>query len=239
LGGITDIDKRILRHNSAFKDDPIRVLRLMRFKAKLKDFDVAPETQIMLNELLSNLDLFLDIPKERLVAEIIKGFNSVFFNRYINELNTYSVLENMCGIKILFKIIETELSLSIDEKIAISLSNNSFLDLEILFEKIKFPRHISSFSLNLKSLITLDLESSQQVILDALELIRWNDSDGDFDSYVRCLKTLDLAAKGLLLVRGREILKGLDLREIASEPSNKSVALKIFAAKYQALAKLL
>lgn len=45
-GGQTDVEKRVLRHVSdAFKDDPIRVLRLARFAASLHEFGFNPVSE--------------------------------------------------------------------------------------------------------------------------------------------------------------------------------------------------
>lgn len=44
-GGRRDLDERILRHVSpAFREDPVRILRLARFAARLPEFDIAGET---------------------------------------------------------------------------------------------------------------------------------------------------------------------------------------------------
>ena len=54
-GGLTDIRTKTLRHVSeAFKEDPVRILRIARFKAKLPEFSIATETQQLLNEMVAN-----------------------------------------------------------------------------------------------------------------------------------------------------------------------------------------
>ena len=56
-GGATDLHNRLLRHVSdAFADDPIRVLRVARFKAKFAafGFEVAPETQDLMRSLVDS-----------------------------------------------------------------------------------------------------------------------------------------------------------------------------------------
>ena len=43
--GQRDLQQKVLRHvTDAFREDPVRILRLARFAAKLPDFSVAPET---------------------------------------------------------------------------------------------------------------------------------------------------------------------------------------------------
>jgi tRNA nucleotidyltransferase/poly(A) polymerase len=238
LGGISDIEAKVLRHNPYFKDDPVRLLRLMRFKAKFNDFKVAPETEVMVNELLFNTKLFLNIPKERVVGEFLRGFESNFSNRFIKELNHYPILEKVSGIKVIFSNIDTEVDLLLEEKIAISLLSNSLLTLKSFFDNLLYPKIISSFSLNLKSILTLKIETNRHELLEALELLRWNDNDGSFNSIIKCINAIGFETKGALLCRGREVLRSLDFKEIASRSSGESIAITITAAKFQALTKI-
>ncbi|MGC9403110.1 multifunctional CCA addition/repair protein [Vibrio genomosp. F10 str. 9ZC157] len=65
-GGQKDLDQRILRHVSdAFTEDPLRVLRVARFAAKLKhlDFSIAPETMALMKTISASGEL------EQLTAE--------------------------------------------------------------------------------------------------------------------------------------------------------------------------
>ncbi|MEO7400323.1 MAG: multifunctional CCA tRNA nucleotidyl transferase/2'3'-cyclic phosphodiesterase/2'nucleotidase/phosphatase, partial [Polaromonas sp.] len=48
-GGQRDLQHKILRHvTEAFREDPVRILRLARFAARFPDFSVAPETLAMM-----------------------------------------------------------------------------------------------------------------------------------------------------------------------------------------------
>ena len=52
-GGRHDITHKVLRHvTPAFREDPVRILRLARFAARFTDFTVAPETQALLREMV-------------------------------------------------------------------------------------------------------------------------------------------------------------------------------------------
>ena len=45
FGGQKDIQAKVFRHvSNAFREDPVRILRLARFAARYTDFTVAPET---------------------------------------------------------------------------------------------------------------------------------------------------------------------------------------------------
>ena len=52
-GGQRDLSARILRHvGPAFAEDPVRILRLARFAARFPQFSVAPETQVLMRQMV-------------------------------------------------------------------------------------------------------------------------------------------------------------------------------------------
>jgi tRNA nucleotidyltransferase (CCA-adding enzyme) len=53
FGGKTDLQNKVLRHTSnAFEEDPVRVLRLARFRARLgSEWTVAPETVALVSQM--------------------------------------------------------------------------------------------------------------------------------------------------------------------------------------------
>jgi tRNA nucleotidyltransferase (CCA-adding enzyme) len=60
FNGQKDLSNRVLRHvSAAFVEDPLRVLRVSRFKAKLHDlnFEIAPETIRLLEEIVESGEL--------------------------------------------------------------------------------------------------------------------------------------------------------------------------------------
>ena len=74
FNGINDISKKILRHVSdAFKEDPLRILRLARFKAKLPDFKIAEETLALLKTMINEGELKY-LSYDRIIIEIKKVF---------------------------------------------------------------------------------------------------------------------------------------------------------------------
>lgn len=75
LGGEQDLRKRLLRHTPAFRDDPVRVLRLARFAARYHrlGFRLAPETLALTRRMVRQGELDRMVP-ERVYAEIAKAF---------------------------------------------------------------------------------------------------------------------------------------------------------------------
>ncbi len=73
FGGQADIEKRILRHvTAAFSEDPVRILRAARFLARFTDFTVAPETMVLMREMVAAGEVDALVP-ERVWHEIAKG----------------------------------------------------------------------------------------------------------------------------------------------------------------------
>ena len=72
-GGLEDLRNRVLRHVSlAFKEDPVRILRLSRFAARFPDFSIADATGDLLEEMVIGGEADALVP-ERVWAEISRG----------------------------------------------------------------------------------------------------------------------------------------------------------------------
>ena len=83
-GGFEDLKKGVLRHvSAAFEEDPLRVLRVSRFRAKLPWFRIAEETKAMLRRMVESGEVDALVP-ERVTAEIRKALKeanpSIFFD---------------------------------------------------------------------------------------------------------------------------------------------------------------
>jgi len=91
LDGQGDLQKRILRHTPAFRDDPIRVLRLARFASRYHQFDfrIAPETRELARKMARAGELENLVP-ERVFAEIAKAMSddsAVVFVETLRDLH--------------------------------------------------------------------------------------------------------------------------------------------------------
>ena len=72
-GGERDLRDRVLRHvSAAFAEDPVRVLRVARFAARFKDFNVAPETMTLMRAMAANGEVD-SLVAERVWQEFAKG----------------------------------------------------------------------------------------------------------------------------------------------------------------------
>jgi tRNA nucleotidyltransferase (CCA-adding enzyme) len=76
-GGVADLKARVFRHASpAFREDPVRILRVARLAARFPDFTVAPETQSLMQEMV-DCDEVDHLVAERVWQELAKGLMEV------------------------------------------------------------------------------------------------------------------------------------------------------------------
>ncbi|AVC43636.1 tRNA CCA-pyrophosphorylase [Francisella tularensis subsp. novicida] len=95
FNGQADLQNRILRHTSiAFIEDPLRVVRLARFKAQLSNFNfsIAEETLALIKELVKTGELN-HLTRERLHIEFVKALNNpkIFFTT-LKELEALKII---------------------------------------------------------------------------------------------------------------------------------------------------
>lgn len=89
FNGKKDLENKILRHTTeAFKEDPLRILRICRFAARYVDFEIHEDTKDLMREMIKNGEID-HLTKERVWKELEKVLveekPSRFFN-YMNEV---------------------------------------------------------------------------------------------------------------------------------------------------------
>lgn len=94
--GLQDMENKIMRTPlepyQTFRDDPLRVLRLIRFASRL-DFEIDPTAQLAMKDPQIHQALKSKISRERVRAEIIKALEGPGPAKallYIHELNLFS-----------------------------------------------------------------------------------------------------------------------------------------------------
>jgi len=91
FNGKRDIEDKILRHVSpAFVEDPLRVLRVARFAARL-GFRIAPETMALMNEISESGELETLVP-ERVWNELEQAMGETYPSRFILVLRACHAL---------------------------------------------------------------------------------------------------------------------------------------------------
>ncbi|HSN80477.1 MAG TPA: multifunctional CCA addition/repair protein, partial [Rhodoferax sp.] len=72
-GGLQDLSARVFRHVSpAFREDPVRILRVARLAARFADFTVAPETLQLMREMVATGEVD-HLVAERVWQELARG----------------------------------------------------------------------------------------------------------------------------------------------------------------------
>ncbi len=71
--GQRDLHRKIFRHvTDAFREDPVRILRVARFAARFTDFHVAPETMALMQDMVRQGEVDALVP-ERVWRELARG----------------------------------------------------------------------------------------------------------------------------------------------------------------------
>lgn len=97
-GGCLDLQKKILRHVSpAFKEDPVRILRVARFMARFSKlgFKVAPETLQLMREMVKNGEVHA-LVAERIWRECLSALKEPNPEVFINTLRVCGALAVVC-----------------------------------------------------------------------------------------------------------------------------------------------
>ena len=91
--GLQDLDKKILRHvTPAFREDPVRILRVARFAARFPDFQVAPETMQLMQDMVQAGEVEHLVP-ERVWQELAKGLMTAKPSRMFEVLKECGALK--------------------------------------------------------------------------------------------------------------------------------------------------
>ena len=96
-GGRDDLENRVLRHVSpAFREDPLRVLRVARFAARFKHlgFGIAPETMHFMREMVGRGEL-AELTRERVWREIEAALGSQSPEEF------FRVLRECCALQVI------------------------------------------------------------------------------------------------------------------------------------------
>ncbi|MDH0363078.1 multifunctional CCA addition/repair protein [Comamonas aquatica] len=90
--GQADLQARVLRHvTEAFREDPVRILRVARFAARFTDFTVAPETLQLMREMVDAGEADHLVP-ERVWQEISRGLMEAQPSRMFEVLRACGAL---------------------------------------------------------------------------------------------------------------------------------------------------
>jgi tRNA nucleotidyltransferase (CCA-adding enzyme) len=93
--GERDIAAKVLRHvTEAFREDPVRILRLARFAARFPDFTVASETMMLMREMVAEGEVDA-LVSERVWQELSRGLMGAQPSRMLQVLRECGALQRL------------------------------------------------------------------------------------------------------------------------------------------------
>ncbi len=94
-GGRRDLADKVLRHvTDAFREDPVRILRTARFAARFADFSVAPETMVLMREMVDAGEVDA-LVAERVWQELARGLMEARPSRMFEVLRECGALQKL------------------------------------------------------------------------------------------------------------------------------------------------
>ena len=95
FGGQRDIQAKVLRHvTDAFREDPVRILRVARFAARFADFSVAPETMQLMKSMVEDGEADA-LVAERVWQELSRGLMQAKPSRMLDLLQECGALQKL------------------------------------------------------------------------------------------------------------------------------------------------
>ena len=95
FNGQADLKAKVLRHvTAAFREDPVRILRVARFAARFADFSVAPETMQLMQAMVDDGEADA-LVAERVWQELARGLMEKKPSRMFEVLRSCGALEKL------------------------------------------------------------------------------------------------------------------------------------------------
>jgi len=263
-GGINDIKKKIIRHVSpSFEEDPLRVLRVARFQAKLPSFTINDETMLLMKKIVSG-DEICHLSAERIMGELIKGMEHKDAFSMLNVLHQCNALniifpaiafaKNKAKVKKIFNCANTY-DLSSNRRLLLFLLSVNF-EINSISSNIHNNTSVLNLPSESKKIITLMQRYTEKLILFAdLYLEEQLDMLCTFDFFrrshivIECMELIGLILEGsdldnAPLLRGKSlILSYLDILAenkiiVDTAMTGEQIKNKLYAERLSLLEKL-
>ncbi len=242
FGGARDIASKTLRHVSkAFLEDPVRLLRLARFAARLPDFSLAPETQTLVKELVASGETD-HLVAERVFAEISRGLMEVAPTRMLDVLIDSGYWSRAFSEAPIDKNLRSALSIAagtgatLPIRASILFSNVSASLLTDFCERHKFPSEVSDpltvFIRNREPVLQANSAQEYFIALQAFDLIRRPERLETF------LETLTFFHPSFNVARFKELALAysqVDVKPLLKEASGIAIKKRLDAARLSAI----
>ncbi len=95
FNGLADLRAKVLRHvTPAFREDPVRILRVARFASRFADFSLAPETLALMRDMVEDGEVDALVP-ERVWQELSRGLMEPRPSRMFEMLRECGALKRL------------------------------------------------------------------------------------------------------------------------------------------------
>lgn len=172
IGSIDDIKNGIIKavYNNTFDDDPLRIVRAVRFAAVF-GFDIESDTMQLA---LSKNSLLKNTAKERVLEEFRKMFQGRFLSKAVNIIAEYNILSTLLDTsKLDNEKLLHGINLSKDFDLLLSLWCKDEKFIEYLGLTVKEQKNISVYSsINYDALKQSDDKALKYFIFDHADLIK-------------------------------------------------------------------
>lgn len=232
--GLKDVDSKILKHTSiAFKEDPVRVLRIARFAARY-GFEIAEETKQVILDVKKDGELN-HLVSERLWLELTKVFKENTYYKFFNILSDLNVLQNLFPEVYDQRYLLIPLSINnLSEKYQFCLLSSIFYTYENKFmsfcERLKVPKEyqkLGQFILNnfddLIDYTNLD-PTNRFVLYEKSGLLKQNTLMFDALDFIHCYKMINDKNE---LLEIQTILKGINADSVSSDLKGNEIGVAI------------
>ncbi|WP_277029769.1 tRNA nucleotidyltransferase [Turicimonas muris] len=155
-GGKEDLKNRVLRHISdAFVEDPVRLLRVARFSARLSEFSIAPETMTLLQTIVSSGESD-NLVQERVTQEFLRALEESKPSRFFEVLRETGYLERAfpawkLSPSVLAKVDEVKSKDPRLKRFVASLEEVPVQDLNKILKALRLPKEYSELAVLAKT----------------------------------------------------------------------------------------
>ena len=228
-GGFEDLKKGLLRHvSAAFEEDPLRILRVSRFRAKLPWFRIAEETETMLRRMVESGEVDALVP-ERVTAEIRKALKETKPSVFFDELEANGFMGRVYP-----EWKQTDFSRSLldslatgsseEEKFAASVASVDPDKLPALLEALRMPKKLTEFAILFSESLRDGFEKAADG-KEVLSVLRRKDALRRPERFAQLLLLLKTAhridSEGKWLASA-EAVRSVDFKSISASAADKS-----------------
>ena len=202
--GIQDLENKVFRHVSkAFSEDPLRAIRLARFKSygHLNSFEVSKQTSSIINEIVKKGEIG-KLSSDRLWSEINKALSSQYTDAFFKMILEYGMnkdfLQNLCepmckignSNEVKWAELEKNNAFSLSKNLPVPKDYISACNVLKLILKINICVEIDELSALVQK---INFKRNENIIRDLLEIDSLQDSHDLIISILEAVKDLDFS----------------------------------------------